>query len=131
VNDLESIRAWSIGSPSLPDLKPYVYGGDQPYVPPVAPSKPSREDVACAAGDCAGTVHAKGLCGRHYRKHRRGAPLDEDRRRREFDPSFCGTVSGSKRHHHYGVPLCQPCRDAKNAYDRARRAGTTKKEASK
>ena len=125
MNDLPTIRAFSIGAPPAVPFKPYVYNGDEPFTQPV---KIDKTDAVCAAGDCAGAVHAKGLCGAHYRKHRLGIPLDADGRQRPFDPSFCGTVSGYKRHDHHDVPLCQPCREAKNAYDRARRAGTTRKK---
>lgn len=125
MRDQPTIRGQRINSAPSYQERYYRYNGDEPFAPPV---KFDKADAVCAAGDCAGAVHAKGLCGAHYRKHRLGIPLDADGRQRPFDPSFCGTVSGYKRHDHHDVPLCQPCREAKNAYDRARRAGTTRKK---
>jgi hypothetical protein len=34
----------------------------------------------------------------------------------------CGTKGGYSHHIHYGEPTCRACRDAENAYQRARRA---------
>ena len=128
MNDLPTIRAFSIGAPPAAPFKPYVYNGDEPFAPSVTPPKLTREDVPCTVGDCTGVVHAKGLCSTHYRKQKRGAPFDSDGRRGSFDPSLCGSIPGYRGHRRYDVPLCQPCREAKNAYDRARRAGTTRKK---
>jgi len=39
-----------------------------------------------------------------------------------FLPDACGTARGHSRHVYYKVPICQPCRDAKQAYVNERRA---------
>ena len=36
----------------------------------------------------------------------------------EFDPSKCGTLAGHKQHRKFDTTVCQPCRDAFNAYYR-------------
>lgn len=35
-----------------------------------------------------------------------------------FDPSACGTNKGFNRHYRAGEEACEPCREARNAYDR-------------
>lgn len=120
-----SIRVFGsslVTDPFTPQFRAYRYGGSDAFVPPVEP-KPAPVVRVCAAEGCETKPHAKGLCSTHYRKELRGVPLEADGRRRAFEPSACGTVRGYSRHLHYGVELCQPCRDAKNTYDRARRAG--------
>lgn len=37
-----------------------------------------------------------------------------------FDPSACDTYAGYRRHQKWGVPACQPCKDAMAAYSRDR-----------
>jgi len=120
--ELPTIKARRIGIVELPPERYYVYNGTERMPEPVKP-KPATVVQVCAADDCTAEPHAKGYCSTHYRKILRGVSLDADKRRRVFDPSKCGETAGYSRHLHYGVPLCDPCRDAKNAYDRRRRAG--------
>ena len=111
-----------VANPYSPQFRAYSYNGTDRYVPPANP-KPAPVVRVCAADGCKGKPHAKGYCSTHYRKIRRGVSTDYDARPRSFDPSRCGETAGYFRHLHYGVPLCDPCREAKNTYDRKRRAG--------
>lgn len=103
---------------------PYVYKGT--VEPPKRPQPTKTSSRGCSVDGCARDHHAKGLCSVHYRKVLRGTAASVDARRRSFDPSACGTVAGYSRHRNHGIPQCQPCRDAKNAYDRQRYAGGSK-----
>lgn len=112
--------------PFAPQHRPYVYGGTD-RLQPVEPveqveKQPARAGKGCLVDGCEKPHHAKGYCAHHRQKVRAGKPLDQDNRRRPFDPSKCGTVAGYARHCHHDVPVCDPCRDAKNTYDRARHA---------
>lgn len=124
MNEPPTIKAYRVGAFSGHEFKPYTYGGDEPYIPPVV--QPSKGNP-CSAEGCARAVHAKGLCGTHYSRHRNG--VESDRRRKPFDPSKCGTPNGYNNHKYHGVEVCRPCRDAKNKYERqtyARRMGAGK-----
>lgn len=98
------------------ELKPYVYNGTQPYVPPTP--------KLCAAPSCETLAATRGLCGPHYHHHvKKGRPLDEpvtDHRRGTFRADKCGSYAGYNRHVYYGVPLCDPCKEAQNQYQRDR-----------
>ena len=117
-----TIKARRIGIVELPPERYYVYNGTERMPEPVKP-KPAPVVQVCVADGCEAPQHAKGFCSTHRRKIQRGVPLDADNRRRGFDPAHCGTTKGYSRHLHYSVPLCDPCREAKNKYDRNRRAG--------
>jgi len=116
------VRGYSLSAgPSFYEFRPYRHPGSEPTPRP----KPAKDgERICSADGCAGKHHAKGLCTSHYRKSLRGTVVDN--RRRPFDPSACGTTAGYSRHRNHGVPMCQPCRDAKNKYDRQRYAGGSK-----
>ena len=47
--------------------------------------------------------------------------------RKQANPAKCGTTGGLRKHRRDQTPICQPCRDAHNAYarehKRAKRAG--------
>lgn len=119
------VRGYSLSGPAVGhEFRPYVYGGTAPFIPPL-PAVPGR---VCLVDGCARQKHAKGYCGPHYQKFVRGMQVTVDSRRKPFDPSHCGTTRGYKRHRNHNVPMCQPCRDAKNRYDRERRARTGAKK---
>ena len=40
----------------------------------------------------------------------------------EHDDPRCGTYAGAQAHRKAGTPMCQPCRDAYNAYMREHRS---------
>lgn len=44
------------------------------------------------------------------------------RQRLVFDPTKCGTRKGYRQHQNHGVPVCDDCRKAHNAYMNARNA---------
>jgi len=75
MRDQPTIRGQRINSAPSYQERYYRYNGDEPFTPPVTPPKLTREDVPCTAGDCAGVVHAKGLCSTHYRKQKTRRPL--------------------------------------------------------
>ena len=123
-NRPSSIRVFGsslVADPFSPQFRAYRYGGDQAQPAP----KPQKPVVrVCAADGCDRAPHAKGHCERHYRKLLAGKPMDGDNRRRTgFRPDTCGTTAGYSRHLRHKVLLCDPCREAKNKYDRTRRAG--------
>jgi len=119
------VRGYSLSGPLTGhEFRPYVYGGNEPFTPSL-PFVPGR---VCLVDGCERQKHAKGYCGSHYQKFVRGVQVTVDNRLRPFEPSTCGTTAGYKRHLNHGVPLCQACRDAKNRYDRERRARTGAKK---
>jgi hypothetical protein len=119
------VRGYSLSGRATGHLfVPYVYNGTERATKRPKPTT----DRICTLDGCAGQHHAKGLCSVHYRKAMRGGELGADNRRRPFDPSRCGTLGGYSRHRNHQVPICQACRDAKNRYDRERRARTGAKK---
>lgn len=93
------------------EFKPYVYGGDQPFVPPPPPT------VFCAGGDCTEPILWRGFCQRHYSWHVTqgkplGTPLPARRQAGRFLPEKCGTPAGYQQHGYYGIPVCTECRTA-------------------
>lgn len=53
-----------------------------------------------------------------------GVNFESDGSKEPFDPTAhgrCGTYSGHARHRKRGEDSCQPCRDARGAYDREAR----------
>jgi hypothetical protein len=119
------VRGYSLSGPALGHLfVPYVYGGTERTTKRPKPTT----DRICTLDGCERQKHAKGYCGSHYQKFVRGVQVTVDNRLRPFEPSTCGTTAGYKRHLNHGVPLCQACRDAKNRYDRERRARTGAKK---
>lgn len=117
------VRGSRLGGPLVSHVfRPYVYNGTDREIK--QPRLARDGERICSADGCAGRHHAKGLCTAHYRRKLHGTVVD--RRLKRFDPSACGTTAGYSRHRNHGVPLCQPCRDAKNKYDRQRYAGGSK-----
>lgn len=118
--ELPTIRGTRPGAaPAGYVFREYVWNGT------VQPPKrgPSFKPVKlCSLDGCERRVHGRGMCSAHYHKALRGLELEFDNRRKPFDPSRCGTLGGYSRHRTHGIPICQPCRDAKNKYDRERKA---------
>lgn len=52
---------------------------------------------------------------------RRYCPICKEERRGRFDPAKCGTTAGEAAHRRYGVPTCEPCRQAATRYEQSRR----------
>lgn len=66
--------------------KPYVYGGDEPYVKPARMEVKALDPDAklCAVDECAGRHKARGYCSTHYASLlTHGQAVMPDRRRKE------------------------------------------------
>lgn len=104
-------------------IRPYIYGGDQPFIP-----GPVVEAALC--DECEAPATAVGLCGVHYSRYRRALKKDPSIRRPPTPPKTaigfrddaCGTPRGYSRHRYYGLPPCDPCHESHLEYRKERKA---------
>lgn len=60
---------------------------------------------------------AKGKTAKPRVRKSRAVPPEQHKPRKKTP---CGTVSAAARHRRHGEPMCEPCKEASNAYDRER-----------
>jgi hypothetical protein len=116
----------------------YVYRGKQPLE-----QKPATIPHPGSVLDPCGTI---GAAFRHWKNReplcepckeaRRAYDREYKRKRRELNPpppkprknqAKCGTHSGAMRHYKQREPLCEPCKEAKRAYEKQYHSSKPKK----